>query len=323
MRRRKLKQDSQGSVFSALLRGRIPMVALLQTIAVAEYRSFNRAARALNTSQSSISTRVKTLEAELGILIFERHAYGVCLTDAGRHFVDRITTCLDVLDDAVKTAGLAAQGEHGCLRMGVHGLVQHSFLAELIGAYRHSYPEVNLEITENTVRDALIQLHTSQLDIAFMVGTPILSDYHSRLIWIEPLVVALPDDHSLAERECITWADISEEVFLVRDSGTGPQVLDHIFMRLGRRPGPSILHAAVERGSLLSMVGQGFGITLLGAASSLTPTHGVVFLPIADEPDPVSFSAVWPVGNVTPTVQNMLDLADELRRSGEFICPPA
>ena len=54
----------------------------------------------------------------------------------------------------------------------------------------------------------------------------------------------------------------------------------------GRWPAPSILRFDVGRGALLSMVGQGFGITIVGAASALLPTTGIVFLPFADEPEP-------------------------------------
>ncbi len=59
---------------------------------VAEYLTFRHAANPLRVSKSSVSARVKTLEEDLGILLFERHACGVRLTAAGRHFVERMTT---------------------------------------------------------------------------------------------------------------------------------------------------------------------------------------------------------------------------------------
>lgn len=61
-------------------------------------------AKALGISQSSVSARVKALEDNLGVLLFERHARGVRLTDAGRHFMERVTAGVDQLDHAVKTA---------------------------------------------------------------------------------------------------------------------------------------------------------------------------------------------------------------------------
>jgi DNA-binding transcriptional LysR family regulator len=77
---------------TSALGSRIPLVSLVQVLAVAEHLNFRHAANALDASQSSVSARVKTLEEDLGILLFERHARGGRLTDAGRHFVERIAT---------------------------------------------------------------------------------------------------------------------------------------------------------------------------------------------------------------------------------------
>jgi len=261
---------------------------------------------------------VKALEEDLGILLFERHARGVRLTEAGRHFVERVAVGVDQLDHAVKTAGMAAAGECGRLRIGIHALIPRSFLAELIGQYRENHPGIEVEITEGTARDAVMQLRADRLDVAFVAGTPELPDCHTRPIWTESLVAVLPDRYNLAGEPAITWADLVGETFLVRYGGTGPQVHDHIVLRLaGRWPSSSILRFDVERGTLLSMVGQGFGITIGGAAMSLLPTSGVVFLPLADEPEPISFSAVWSPFNRSAALRNLLALASDMGR------PPA
>lgn len=154
--------------------------------------------------------------------------------------------------------------------------------------------------------------------MAFVAGSPELPDCHTRPIWIEQLVAVLPERHQLATQPVITWADLTGETFLVRQGGTGPQVHDHIVLRLaGRWPAPSILRFDVGRGTLLSMVGQGFGITIVGAATSLLPTTGIVFLPFADEPEPIPFSAVWSPFNRNATLRNMLALAGKMSRPGD------
>jgi DNA-binding transcriptional LysR family regulator len=214
----------------------------------------------------------------------------------------------------VKTAGMAAAGENGRLRIGIHALIPHSFLAKLIGQYREEHPGVEVEMTEGTAREAEMQLRSDRLNIVFVAGMPELPDSHSRRIWAEPLLTALPDRHRLAGQSAITWADLLGETFLVRHDGTGPQVHNHIVLRLSRRwSAPSILRFDVERGTLLSMVGQGFGITIVGAATALLTT-GVVFLPFADEPEPITFSAVWSPFNQGAAVRNLLILASEMGR---------
>ncbi|WJS85777.1 LysR family transcriptional regulator [Paracoccus sp. TOH] len=315
--------DRQSGMLTSL-GSRIPMTSLIQTLAVAEYLNFRHAANALGVAQSSVSARVKTLEEDLGILLFERHARGVRLTEAGRQFIERIAAGIDQLDHAVKTAGMAASGECGRLRIGVHALIPCSFLADLLAGYREDHPGIDIEITEGTARDTVTQLRADRLDVVFVAGSPELPDCHSRRIWAEPLVAALPDRHRLADQLAVTWADLAGETFLVRSGGTGPQAYDHIVLRLaGRWPTSSIQRFDVERSTLLSMVGQGFGITIAGAATTLLPTSGVVFLPFADEPEPVPFSAVWSPYNRSAALHNLLTLASDMGRpgSGGLISP--
>jgi DNA-binding transcriptional LysR family regulator len=128
-------------------------------------------------------------------------------------------------------------------------------------------------------------------------------------------VAVLPGRHPLAGQSAVTWPDLAGETFLVRHGSTGPQVHDHIILRLaGRLPPPSIQRFDVGRGTLLSMVEQGFGITIVGAATALLPTSGIVFLPFADEPEPVAFTAVWSPFNQSQAIRNMLVLAGKLGR---------
>ena len=64
-----------------VLGARTPLVSLRQMLAVAQYRSFQQVALALGASQSSVSERMKVLEADLGIMLFERNTRGVRMTE--------------------------------------------------------------------------------------------------------------------------------------------------------------------------------------------------------------------------------------------------
>ena len=298
------------------LGARIPLVSLIQTLAVAEHLNFHHAAHALGISQSGVSARIRALEVELGVLLFERNTRGVRLTEAGRLFVEQVAAGIEQLDHAVKIAGMTAAGECGRLRIGVHGLIAGSFLDNLLADYRRNHPGIAIEMTEATARDAVVQVRACRIDVAFVVGAFELPDCHSRPIWTEMLMAALPVDHRLAEQPSVTWDDLAAEQFLVRRGGTGPQVHDHIVLRLaGRWSPPAIRRFEVERGTLLSMVAQGFGITLLGAASGLFPTAGVVLQPITDEPGPIVFSAIWSPHNRSAALQNLFALASEMSRA--------
>lgn len=227
--------------------------------------------------------------------------------------MELVAVGVDQLDHAVKTAGMTAQGEYGRLRIGVYALIPGSFLAELVGQYRKDHPNIDFEITAGTSCDTLTQLRANRLDIAFVAGAPELPHCHFRRIWTEPLLAVLPERHPLASWSTVTWAHLAGETFLVRHGGTDPQVHSHIVLRhAGRWPASSLLRFDMGRGALLSMVGQGFGITLAGAATALLPTTGIVFMPFADEPEPAAFSAVWSPFNRSARLKNLLSLASHM-----------
>ncbi|EOZ3812831.1 helix-turn-helix domain-containing protein [Citrobacter youngae] len=89
MRRRLITKDSDIKMTSRLLGWRVPLIALLKTMKGSEYLSFRHAANALGVSQSSFSTRIRTLEEDLGIRLFDRFSRGERLTEASRYFSSR------------------------------------------------------------------------------------------------------------------------------------------------------------------------------------------------------------------------------------------
>lgn len=302
---------------------RISLVSLVQMLAVAEYLSFRHTANVLGVAQSVVSRRIRLLEEELGVLLFERSTRGVRLTEAGRHFVERIAAGIDELDRAVKTAGALAHGDIGRIRVGVHNLTPGGFLADLLARHRKKHPDITIEIAEGTARDTIGLVRTRQLDIAFVAGTPELPDCHSRCIWHERLFAVLPANHPLAERKSVAWSDLTCETFLVRPGGTGPQVYEHIVQRLAGRwtATPSILRCDVGRDTLMQMIAQGFGISIASEATALVDTPGAVFRPFHDEPEPIPFSAVWSPHNQSPMLRNLLDLARKMGRAATSQMP--
>lgn len=288
------------------------MTTLLQMLAVAEYLSFHRAALALGTSQSSVSSRIRALEEDLGITLFDRNTRGVRLTGAGKRFVDQVRDAVGILDRAIKTAGMYARGEAGELRVGVHTLTAGGFLEQLLERFHERHRGVRLHITEGTARDARIMVREGKLDVAFMACAHEIRDLNSRVIWRDRLMAAVPSKHPLAIQPDIQWRQIAEETFLARHSGTGPQVHDLIVARsAGRWQTPTIQRVDVGCNTLLSMIAAGCGISLFVKEETAVVAGNVTFLPIREEPEAIAFSAVWSPRNRDPALLSLLNLASK------------
>lgn len=286
------------------------MTSLIQTLAVAEHLSFHRAAKALGTSQSSVSARIKALEEDLGIVLFDRNTRGVRLTEPGHRFVERVHDAMGILDQAIRAAGMQSRGEEGELRIGVHALTPGCFLERLLERFHIKHPGIFMHIAEGTARDAQLMVREGRLDVAFMLGTHQIQDINSRVIWRDRLMVMLSPTHPLAAQTEVEWRHLAEEHFLVRHGGTGPQVHDLILARTaGKGLTPTIVRADVERSTLMMMIAANVGISLAAAENVPANKMKVVFLPIRDEPAPVNFSAVWLPSNRNPSLLNLLNLA--------------
>lgn len=313
------KQRQKGEGFNRrprLLDGRIPMVSLLQTLAVAEHLNFCHAANALGVTQSSVSTRIKALEETLGIVLFERRHRGVRLTEAGRRFVAQVTVGIEQLDHAVQTAGAVTNNLFGQISIGLRGSIAFGFLAELRHRYRVAYPGVEQAITEGSSPQTIALVRDGRLDVAFVVNVADVPDCCTHQLWRETLMIVLPEGHHLASMEAFTWDHLTSETFLIRQGGASLQMFEHIVRRFAERGMSARIHRCdVGRDTLMHMVAANEGITL--TTESVTKIHfpGVLFVPITDEPEQVRFGAVWSPHNQNPALRKFLDLAIAMSRS--------
>src|SRR6266566_3989365 len=126
----------------------LTLVSVSQALLVGEHLSFRRVATILGVRQSAVSRRVRELEDELGVSLFERHHAGVRITNAGVRFLQEARTALAQLDQAVKTATAAGSGTVGRINIGILSSLGAGYLRDLIEVYHSRHPEVGIHISE-------------------------------------------------------------------------------------------------------------------------------------------------------------------------------
>ena len=120
--------------------------------AVARLGGMNRAAAELNTVQSNVTARVKALEADLGCVLFERHARGVSLTAAGKRLLPYADSAARLLADA-RRAARDDGVPRGLLTIGSLETTAALRLTPLLAGYAAEYPEVDLVLRTGTTRE--------------------------------------------------------------------------------------------------------------------------------------------------------------------------
>lgn len=289
---------------------RIPHVALRYVVAVAEYLNIQHAGAALGVSPSSISARIKTLEIDLGVQLLERCHRGVRLTAVGRMFVDEIAIGIHHVDHAVRITHAVSSGSVGQISIGIHTSMGSGFIAELRRRYHSQYPGIDLVMVEASAADVIRQVRERVIDVCFAVGPTDAYDCHTRALWSEPLVIALPSGHPLAAVDEITWGDLATEIFIVRNGSWGWPAFEHVLRRTVERDRrPRILFRDVGRDMMMHLVAAGDGMTLTCESNTCLSVPGVAFRPIEDEPEQAHFHAVWSPHNTSPALRKLLDLA--------------
>ncbi len=167
--------------------------------AIARYGSITKAARRLNTVQSNVTTRLRLLEEELGVSLFQRHHHGVTLTRSGHELLPYAHQ-LDVLLQKAKSAVSADGATRGSLRLGSMETTAAARLPALLRRYVPAHRNVDVAIETGTTRVLTQSVLEYRVDGAFVAGPIELDELEQTRSFVEELVlVSSPEHKSIAD----------------------------------------------------------------------------------------------------------------------------
>jgi len=169
--------------------------------AVAEERSFTRAAEKLWIAQPGLSTQIRRLESELGIRLFERHPRGVELTESGELFLDRARVALAAAEAARSTGRDLAAGLVGNIRLGVATCAGWSGTPELLASFSRDRPDVEVTVSESYGGTLIRDLRDGRLDAVLAPVMFATAELHQLTMGREPWLVLAGVSHRLAGAE--------------------------------------------------------------------------------------------------------------------------
>lgn len=138
-------------------------------VAVAQTRSFSRAALALGTTQSNVSAHMDQLEAKTGVVLLRRHNRGVSLTSAGESL---LPGCRDLLRVAAQAMAAIQQNVYGrpLLRIGAFHTATASLVPRLLSGFMRENRGVCLTVRSGTSEEVKALLIEEEVDCAFLAG---------------------------------------------------------------------------------------------------------------------------------------------------------
>lgn len=276
-------------------------------VAVAESKSFSRAARQLHISQPPLSAQIQSLEEEIGARLFDRSSTGASLTDVGRSFIVKAREILAAAQQA-KDIAKHPVSEQPELRIGIitPGLTAN-FIAT-INKFRAALPDLRLRLRHSGVAILQRLLRAGEVDVIFtrpFQAEPQLMQRH--LEWHDQLL-AIPSGHPWAKRGEIPWRLLNNARVLLIDPEFNALYGQNFLHMCGRHQAtPEVDYAASDLTSLIWLVAAGAGVCPYPSSMVAKAPDGVVFRPFKPASRPIELVMMWPAKNESPILRSFVD----------------
>jgi DNA-binding transcriptional LysR family regulator len=288
---------------------------LRYAIAVAEELHFGRAAERLNMSQPPLSQQIQQIEEELGVKLFERTKRSVKITAAGQTFVAEARAILKHMEHAAKAAVRASHGELGRLMVGTVTSTDSGFykvLVDILQRFAGRYPDVHIGLRTLSVTQQLSDLKEDRLTVGFVtlpIHDPLLS---VKNVHYEPLVVALPEKHPLAQQRRITARALAREPIIAFPRQMNPGYVDSVityFQKAGCTI--NIAHEGDTLYTSLALVAAGVGVSLFPASLVDVPRKGIVVRNLEPSPPMMGMGVAFRRDEQSEVLQSFLKVLSE------------
>ena len=292
----------------------ITLQHLRYAAAAASHGSFRQAAEALSLKQSTLSRVIRQLEETVAVRLFERSSGGVRATTAGHDFLRMARSILSQMDALVATAHTNGRGEAGRLTVGFYTSLSAGNLRATLVDFRRRFPQVELGMIEKSRSDLVVALRNGTVDIAVFAGEVPVAESAVLPLWSERILVALPETHSLASQNSIYWTDLRTETILLTQCDPGRELEDLLIAKLvSPSDRPKIDRQNVSRGIIKSLIGAGFGVSLVTESDVGASFAGLTYREVRDGTGPsrVGFTAHWQDDNTNPVLGSFLALLGE------------
>jgi DNA-binding transcriptional LysR family regulator len=280
---------------------------------VARRRSFSAAADALAYSQSAVSQAVATLEAELGVTLIERDRRGVRPTAAGAALVSHVDGVLARLEAAEAEVAAIAGLRAGRLRIASFPTAGATLMPLAIASFRAAHPSVAVSLAEGEPAEITSRLRAGEFDLVLLyefsgVSEKLGSGMRRVSLLEDPMHVALPAGHPLAERTKLRLADLRAESW-VQTSASSP-CARHV-VRSCHAAGfePTVSFESDDYQTVQGLVAAGLGVALIPRLALSSVRDDISIRRLHPRGPLRTVIAAMSHGDaVTPAVATMLDV---------------
>lgn len=296
------------------------MKRLRYFVAVAEELHFGRAAEQLGIAQPPLSRQIAQLEKELEASLFDRSRAQVRLTQAGKLLLERATKILTEYNETCLEIKRMGQGAMGRLRIAFVGSATHGLFPTLIKSFRANYPRVNLALWSMNNAEMHRSLIKREIDIAISRPQIDNEEIHNKILFHEPLILAVPDSLSLERGKQPVLFELADETFILYPEFPRPSFAYYIISVCSDAGfEPSSRAYTMDYQTAISLVSVGVGVSLVPKSVATTKRNGVRFVDYQGPNPGTALSISYRRDNRDPMIMNFINVAQKLTRKPDVI----
>lgn len=229
-------------------------------LALAEQRSFTRAAQQCHLSQSAFSTLIRTLEDAIGVRLFDRDTRNVGLTAEGRLFMDSSQRLMEDLRLALEDLGEHAARKRGRVMVAALPSLAAGWMPDVLASFRAEYPGIELSVADVLSDSCVEYVRSGRADFSLAAARSSAPELRTELFCEDGFHLVCPQDHRFARKRQVQLADLAGEPFihLARSSS----VRQHLDAAIH----PARMNHVMELDQLSTVAGMvraGLGITIV------------------------------------------------------------
>ena len=252
------------------------MQRYIAVLKVIEVGSFTKAAELLGYTQPAMSQMIASMEKELSIKLLYRSRYGIQLSPEGERLYPFMKNTVRQYETMKQAADEIRGLENGIVRIGTVSSVSCHWLPGIIRQFWEKYPKIRVVLHQGDYTSIPEWVRTGAVDFGF-VNPKAVRGMETMPVKSGEFRAVVPEEHPLAKMKSVSLRDLAQEPFLMLEEGTYSEPME-AFREAGITP--DVRLRVHDDYSILSMVEQGLGVSILAELVLRKTNYNVVTLPI-------------------------------------------
>jgi DNA-binding transcriptional LysR family regulator len=277
-------------------------------LALAKELHYRKAAESLYISQPGLSRKIKQMEDELGIILFDRHSRRVVLTEAGKFLKEELSKHFNHLDQIIDHASHIHNGHEGKIKMAYVGSAMQSVIPPILSSYQKEHPKISFSLNEMDNQQQIEAIMQAKIDVGFVRVDRVPRGLKIAPIFEESFSLVLPENHSINSENFESIMQFKDEHFILFDASYSEFYHENIMQIFDQRGfTPIVSHKTVNASSIFNLVENNLGISIVPTSLKNGYKMKIKFIELKNIPQKATLNLIWKPDNPNPLMEQFLN----------------